>query len=60
MYILCVIVGKKFSSKPLMWEGRDDDLPDLDHVKAYYFDGSSGFAMHRGTWHEFPFAIDFT
>lgn len=34
------------------------ELPDLDQVRAFYFDGSAGFAMHRGTWHEFPFAIE--
>jgi len=36
----------------------DADLPDLDMVKAFLFDGSEGFCMHRGTWHEFPFALE--
>ena len=35
----------------------DRDLPDLDLVRAFYFDGSAGFLMHIGTWHEFPFAL---
>jgi len=34
------------------------DLPDLTAVRAFRFDGSAGFAMHRGTWHEFPFAVE--
>ena len=34
------------------------DLPDLDQVRAFYFDGSAGFVMHVGTWHEFPFALE--
>lgn len=33
------------------------DLPDLTQVRAFRFDGSAGFVMHRGTWHEFPFAV---
>jgi len=36
---------------------NDKDLPDLDKVEAFLFDGSSGFVMKIGTWHEFPFAL---
>jgi len=36
---------------------NDDMLPDLDQARAFLFDGSVGFMMHRGTWHEFPFAV---
>jgi ureidoglycolate lyase len=36
---------------------NDKDLPDLDKVQAFLFDGSAGFVMHIGTWHEFPFAV---
>ncbi|MDX2222654.1 MAG: ureidoglycolate lyase [Rhodospirillaceae bacterium] len=36
---------------------NDKDLPDLDKVEAFLFDGSAGFVMHIGTWHEFPFAV---
>ena len=36
---------------------NDDELPDLDKVEAFLFDGSAGFVMHIGTWHEFPFAV---
>lgn len=36
---------------------QDRELPELDTVRAFHFDGSSGFTMHIGTWHEFPFAL---
>jgi ureidoglycolate lyase len=36
---------------------NDKELPDLDQVEAFLFDGSAGFMMHIGTWHEFPFAL---
>lgn len=36
----------------------DGDLPDLAAVRAFRFDGSAGFALHLGTWHEFPFALE--
>ncbi len=36
---------------------NDRELPDLDKVEALLFDGSAGFTMRIGTWHEFPFAI---
>ncbi|MFT7285957.1 MAG: ureidoglycolate lyase [Halieaceae bacterium] len=36
---------------------NDKELPDLDEVEAFLFDGDAGFMMHAGTWHEFPFAV---
>ncbi len=36
---------------------NDDELPDLEKVEAFMFDGDAGFMMHRGCWHEFPFAL---
>src|SRR4030095_8387799 len=36
---------------------NDKDLPDLEQVRAFLFDGSCGFTMRIGTWHEFPFAL---
>lgn len=36
----------------------EGDLPDLDQMRAYRFDGSAGFTMKLGTWHEFPFAVE--
>jgi ureidoglycolate lyase len=35
----------------------ESELPDIDKVEAFLFDGSAGFLMHIGTWHEFPFAV---
>lgn len=35
----------------------DSDLPVLDEARAFLFDGSAGFLMHVGTWHEFPFSV---
>ena len=34
------------------------DVPDLDLVEAFLFDGTAGFNMKIGTWHEFPFALE--
>ena len=36
----------------------DGNMPDLDNLEAFRFDGSAGFTMHIGTWHEFPFALE--
>jgi ureidoglycolate lyase len=36
---------------------RDDGLPDIEALRAFRFDGGSGIAMHRDTWHEFPIAL---
>jgi ureidoglycolate lyase len=36
-------------------EGRE---PDFDKLEAFRFDGTDGFCMHIGTWHEFPFALE--
>ncbi|TXS95964.1 ureidoglycolate hydrolase [Parahaliea maris] len=36
---------------------NEEALPDLKEIRAFLFDGSAGFMMHRGTWHEFPFAV---
>lgn len=33
------------------------DMPEIDKIEAFLFDGSAGFLMHIGTWHEFPFAL---
>ena len=35
----------------------DGELPELNQVRALLFDGSTGFTMKVGTWHEFPFAL---
>jgi ureidoglycolate lyase len=35
----------------------DGELPPLAAIKAFLFDGSAGFCMKIGCWHEFPFAV---
>jgi ureidoglycolate lyase len=35
----------------------DSELPDIDKVEAFLFDGEAGFVMKKNTWHEFPFAL---
>jgi ureidoglycolate lyase len=47
--------GKPFVA--VMAPPSEGDLPDLDRVRAFLFDGSAGFSLHLGTWHEFPFAV---
>ncbi|WP_339689793.1 ureidoglycolate lyase [uncultured Parasphingorhabdus sp.] len=48
--------GKPFVA--VMAPPNDDELPDLASVKAFLFDGSAGFQLNLGTWHEFPFALE--
>jgi ureidoglycolate lyase len=35
----------------------DEDMPPMSALRAFLFDGSVGFVMRVGTWHEFPFAL---
>jgi ureidoglycolate lyase len=35
----------------------DAPMPDFDQARALLFDGSAGFCMHLGTWHEVPLAV---
>lgn len=47
--------------KPLMGffaPPNNRDEPDLDKVCCFVFDGSAGFVMHRGVWHEQPFPLE--
>lgn len=37
---------------------NDKELPDLDQVEAFVFDGQAGFVMRQGTWHDFPYALE--
>ncbi|EED36080.1 conserved hypothetical protein [Luminiphilus syltensis NOR5-1B] len=34
----------------------DNELPALEDIKAFRFDGGGGFMMFENVWHEFPFA----
>ncbi|MFT3966222.1 MAG: ureidoglycolate lyase [Sphingobium sp.] len=36
----------------------EGDLPDPETVRAFHFDGSTGFMLNLGVWHEFPFALE--
>lgn len=48
------------SGKPflmVMAPATHGDLPIIDQARALLFDGTAGFALHLGIWHEFPFAI---
>lgn len=34
------------------------EMPQPEELRAFRFDGSCGFLMHKDVWHEFPFAIE--
>ena len=36
----------------------EEDKPDLYAIKAYMLDGSCGFMLHRGTWHDILYPLD--
>lgn len=40
------------------WDESQSLLPDPETVQAFYFDGSGGIVMDKGTWHEVPFPTD--
>lgn len=47
--------------KPLLGffaPANDHEEPDLDKVCCFVFDGSAGFVMNRGVWHEQPFPLE--
>lgn len=37
---------------------NDKPMPDMDRLKAIRFDGTAGFCMRIGCWHEFPFVLE--
>ena len=37
---------------------NEEEEPDLDQVVCFVFDGSAGFVMHKGVWHEQPFPLE--
>jgi ureidoglycolate lyase len=54
-----MVLGKPTCRRPDGgWDASRPELPDLDDVKAFYFDGSAGIVMEVGTWHEVPFPLD--
>lgn len=36
----------------------EGEVPALEAIRAFRFDGSAGFCMRVGCWHEFPFALE--
>jgi ureidoglycolate lyase len=48
--------GKPFAM--ILSPPTEGDLPDLDRAQAFVFAGDQGVALHVGTWHEFPLAIE--
>lgn len=53
-----MVLGKPTRRRPdRTVDERQQDLPDLDNVRAFHFDGSCGVCMHVGTWHEVPFPL---
>lgn len=40
------------------WNDNGSLYPTIEGVEAFRFDGSAGFVMNIGTWHEFPFAVE--
>lgn len=53
-----MVLGEPTSRRP---DGSFDeavpDLPDLEKIKAFWFDGTAAICMHIGTWHEVPFPL---
>jgi ureidoglycolate lyase len=39
------------------WDSSKANLPELDSIQAFEFDGTGGLVMDVGTWHEVPFTI---
>ncbi len=53
-----MVLGKPTRRRPdRTLDASRPDLPDLDTVRAFHFDGSCGVCMHVGTWHEVPFPL---
>lgn len=36
---------------------NDAELPDLDLIRAFRFDGSTGVLLKKDTWHDYPYAL---
>lgn len=53
------VLGKPTCRRPDgSWDDTAEQTPEIDKVEAFYFDGSAGFVLNIGTWHEFPFAVE--
>lgn len=38
--------------------GTGESIPDLDEVRCFIFPPGHGVMLHKGTWHDFPLAVD--
>jgi ureidoglycolate lyase len=48
--------GKPFVM--VMAPPNEREVPDIHLARAFLFDGSGGFILKLGTWHDFPFAVE--
>lgn len=54
-----MVLGRPTCRRPDgSWDKAALQQPALDEVEAFYFDGSAGFVLNIGTWHEFPFPLE--
>ena len=54
-----MVLGKPTARKADgSWDESQPNLPDIDTIQAFEFDGTGGLVMEVGTWHEVPFPID--
>ena len=53
-----MVLGKPTARKADgTWDDTRSNLPDLDTIQAFEFDGTGGLVMDVGTWHEVPFPM---
>lgn len=53
-----MVLGKPTARKADgSWDESKANLPELDSIQAFEFDGTGGLVMDVGTWHEVPFPI---
>lgn len=51
-----MVLGKPTARKADgSWDDSQSNLPDLNSIQAFKFDGTGGLVMDVGTWHEVPF-----
>jgi ureidoglycolate lyase len=36
---------------------NDEEVPDLDLVRAFRFEGSTGVMLKKNAWHDYPYAL---
>ena len=51
-----MVLGKPTTRRPDgSWDESQENIPDIDTIQAFEFDGAGGIVMEVGTWHEVPF-----